>query len=368
LRNQSRKTLFFRCRLLCWLLLHSGKLDLFRLDLILKSVDLVDQFLYTGSLAAQTGLTLSNEHLECTGAEFPDQFFGPTFELADFEPENATVGQILCLITGFVVQISRRGNPFVQSFLHSRPKIHRTSPERRFIDQLCDVRVHSIQSQATTYVDEGKGAAMNLIFLGPPGAGKGTMASRLAEDQKIPHISTGDIFRANIKNQTDLGKRVKAILDRGDLVPDELTIELVKDRLAQKDTAAGYILDGFPRTIPQAEALTGFSKIDHVVNFALSDEEVVKRLSGRRVAPSSGRTYHVIFNPPQKAGIDDDTGEKLIVRPDDEVDAVKNRLQVYINQTEPLIKFYTDRHLLKDLDASPKPDSVFAALRKLLSA
>jgi adenylate kinase len=207
---------------------------------------------------------------------------------------------------------------------------------------------------------------MNLIFLGPPGAGKGTMASRLANDQGIPHISTGDIFRANIKNQTELGKKVKAILDRGDLVPDELTIELVKDRLSKPDTAGGFILDGFPRTIPQAEALGTFSRIDRVVNFQLSDEEVVKRLSGRRMAPTSGRTYHVMFNPPKKEGIDDETGEKLIIRPDDEVDAVKNRLDVYNRQTAPLIDFYTEKKMLTDLDSSPKPDDVYSSLKKLL--
>ncbi len=207
---------------------------------------------------------------------------------------------------------------------------------------------------------------MNLIFLGPPGAGKGTMASRLAQDEGIPHISTGDIFRANIKNQTELGKRVKAILDRGDLVPDELTIELVKDRLAQGDTKNGFILDGFPRTIPQAEALTGFAKIDRVVNFVLSDEEVVKRLSGRRMAPTSGRTYHVLFNPPKKEGIDDESGEKLIIRPDDEVEAVKNRLDVYNRQTAPLIDYYEKSNLLTDLDSSPRPDSVFGSLKSLL--
>jgi len=207
---------------------------------------------------------------------------------------------------------------------------------------------------------------MNLIFLGPPGAGKGTMASRLAQDEGIPHISTGDIFRANIKNQTELGKKVKAILDKGDLVPDELTIELVKDRLAQGDTKKGFILDGFPRTIPQAEALTGFSKIDRVMNFVLSDEEVVKRLSGRRVAPTSGRTYHVLFNPPRKEGIDDETGEKLIIRPDDEVEAVKNRLDVYNRQTAPLIDYYKKKNLLTDLDSSPKPDSVYGSLKSLL--
>jgi adenylate kinase len=199
---------------------------------------------------------------------------------------------------------------------------------------------------------------MNLVFLGPPGAGKGTIASKLADDQGIPHISTGDIFRANIKNQTELGKRVKAILDSGELVPDELTIELVKDRLQQDDAQAGYILDGFPRTIPQAEALDGFSNVNHVLHFVLPDEEVVRRLSGRRVHPGSGRTYHVEFDPPQVEGKDDVTGEALVTREDDQVDAVKNRLKVYRDQTAPLVDFYKNKGLLIDIDASPSPDEV----------
>lgn len=207
---------------------------------------------------------------------------------------------------------------------------------------------------------------MKLIFLGPPGAGKGTMADRVAEEQNLPHISTGDIFRYNIKNQTDLGKQVKAILDRGDLVPDELTINLVKDRLQKDDATAGFILDGFPRTIPQAEALEGFAAIDTVVNFVIPDDEIIKRLSGRRVAPTSGRTYHVMFNPPKVEGKDDDTGEDLIIRPDDQVDAIKNRLEVYWKQTAPLIEFYRSRGLLKDVDATPKPDVVYAGLKKAL--
>jgi adenylate kinase len=199
---------------------------------------------------------------------------------------------------------------------------------------------------------------MNLVFLGPPGAGKGTIASKLADDQGIPHISTGDIFRANIKNQTELGKRVKAILDSGELVPDELTIELVKDRLQQEDAQNGYILDGFPRTIPQAEALDGFSNVNHVLHFVLPDEEVVRRLSGRRVHPGSGRTYHVEFDPPQVEGKDDVTGEALVTREDDQVDAVKNRLKVYRDQTAPLVDFYKNKGLLIDIDASPSPDEV----------
>jgi adenylate kinase len=207
---------------------------------------------------------------------------------------------------------------------------------------------------------------MKLIFLGPPGAGKGTMAVRLADHLGIPHISTGDIFRYNIKNETDLGKQVKAILDSGELVPDELTIDLVKDRLQHDDTKKGFILDGFPRTIPQAEALSEFTELDAAINFSLSDEEIIKRLSGRRVHPGSGRTYHVIFNPPKVEGKDDVTGEDLVIRPDDEVDAIRNRLQVYKRQTQPLIEFYEKRDLLTTIDASPKPDEVFQELTSVI--
>jgi len=207
---------------------------------------------------------------------------------------------------------------------------------------------------------------MKLIFLGPPGAGKGTMAVRLADHLGIPHISTGDIFRYNIKNETELGKQVKAILDSGELVPDELTIDLVKDRLQHDDTKKGFILDGFPRTIPQAEALSGFTDIDAAINFSLSDEEIVKRLSGRRVHPGSGRTYHVMFNPPKVEGKDDVTGEDLVTRPDDEVDAIRNRLEVYKRQTQPLIEFYEKRNLLTTIDASPKPDEVFEELTSVI--
>ena len=203
---------------------------------------------------------------------------------------------------------------------------------------------------------------MNLIFLGPPGAGKGTMASRLAQDKGIPHISTGDIFRENINNGTDLGKKVKSILDSGELVPDELTVELVKDRLKQDDVSQGFILDGFPRTIPQAEALEDFASIDAVILFTLPDEEIVKRLSGRRVHKPSGRTYHILFSPPKVPGKDDVTGEELIQRGDDSEESIRNRLDVYRKQTQPLVDFYRKKNLLKEVDAGPAPDEVYEKL------
>lgn len=207
---------------------------------------------------------------------------------------------------------------------------------------------------------------MKLVFLGPPGAGKGTMAVRLAEYLAVPHISTGDIFRSNIKNQTELGKKVKAILDSGDLVPDELTIDLVRDRLSQPDAQKGFILDGFPRTIPQAQALDGFGAPEKAVNFILDDVEIVKRLSGRRVHPGSGRTYHVLFHPPKVEGKDDVTGEDLIIRPDDTEESVKNRLSVYRDQSAPLVDYYGKTGIRVDVDAAPSPDDVFEALKKAL--
>ena len=207
---------------------------------------------------------------------------------------------------------------------------------------------------------------MNLIFLGPPGAGKGTIAAIVKDAYKIPHISTGDLFRANIKNETELGKQVKEILASGNLVPDEITIKMVENRLSESDANDGYILDGFPRTIAQADALASMSDVDYVVNFVIERETILKRLSGRRVCKSTGRTYHILYNPPKVDGIDDETGEPLIQRDDDKEEAILNRLDVYEKSTAPLIDYYKKKGLLIDLDASKSPEEIFEAFKKVI--
>ncbi len=184
---------------------------------------------------------------------------------------------------------------------------------------------------------------MNLIILGPPGAGKGTQAAFIASEQNIPHISTGDMLREAIKNGTELGLQAKAVMDSGNLVSDELIIELVKERISQEDCKNGFLFDGFPRTIPQAEALQENNvDINGVIELVIADEEIIKRMSGRRIHLASGRTYHVDFNPPKKPGLDDETGEELIIRKDDEPETVKDRLKVYWTQTQPLIEYYSN--------------------------
>ncbi|HEY9595605.1 MAG TPA: adenylate kinase [Spirochaetia bacterium] len=207
---------------------------------------------------------------------------------------------------------------------------------------------------------------MKLIFLGPPGAGKGTLAGYVCKEHGIPQISTGDIFRDAIKRETELGKKVKEIVGRGDLVPDELTVSLVKERLAQADAKAGYILDGFPRTIPQAEALETFEKLDAVINFAISDELVVKRLSGREICKSCGAIYHVTNMPSKVKGVCDKCGGPVVVRPDDTLESITNRLKVYRDQTEPLIGFYGKKGLLKDIDSSKTPEDTHKQIAKIL--
>ncbi len=182
---------------------------------------------------------------------------------------------------------------------------------------------------------------MRLILLGAPGAGKGTQAQFICEKYGIPQISTGDMLRAAVKAETELGLQAKQVMDAGGLVSDDIIIGLVKDRIAQADCANGFLFDGFPRTIPQAEAMVEAGvDIDHVVEIAVADEAIVARLSGRRVHPGSGRIYHVEHNPPKQSGVDDETGEPLVQRDDDQEDTVRNRLKIYHSQTSPLIKFY----------------------------
>lgn len=182
---------------------------------------------------------------------------------------------------------------------------------------------------------------MRIILLGPPGAGKGTQAQFITEKYNIPQISTGDMLRAAVKAETEMGLKVKAVMDSGALVSDEIIIGIVKERIAEADCANGFLFDGFPRTIPQAEALQAAGvEIDAVLEISVEDEEIVTRMSGRRVHQSSGRIYHVVFNPPKREGVDDVTGDPLSQREDDHEDTVRKRLHVYHDQTEPLVAFY----------------------------
>ena len=193
---------------------------------------------------------------------------------------------------------------------------------------------------------------MNFIFLGPPGAGKGSLAVKVAEGYKIPHISTGDIFRDNIKRGTELGVKVKAIIDSGALVSDDLTCELVKDRLSKDDCKNGFILDGFPRTIPQAEMFTSICPDVTVVNFQIADDVVIKRLSTRRVCKKCGANYNVLTLPPKTEGVCDKCGGELYQRDDDKQESIMHRMEVYREQTEPLIDFYRKKGQLKDIDGA----------------
>jgi adenylate kinase len=208
-------------------------------------------------------------------------------------------------------------------------------------------------------------------MLGAPGAGKGTQAAKVAEELHIPHISTGDIFRANIKNGTELGKKAKAFMDAGKLVPDELTCDLVADRLAQSDCSEGFILDGFPRTIPQAEALEEVltklgTKIDYAVNIDVPDEAIVSRMSGRRACVGCGATYHIVYNPPKTENVCDVCGQTLILRDDDKPETVQTRLKVYHDQTQPLIDFYSGKGALVTVDGTQGLEDVFKAILKAI--
>ena len=207
---------------------------------------------------------------------------------------------------------------------------------------------------------------MKLIFLGPPGAGKGTLAVKAVDLLKISHISTGAIFRSAIAAQSPLGLKVKEIIDAGKLVDDQTTIELVKERLAMDDAKKGYILDGFPRTIAQAEALGGFSTVDKVVNFDIPDSKILERLGGRRVCRKCGHNFHIIFDKPTNEGICDHCGGEVYTREDDMPEAIQKRLEVYRAQTVPLIDYYRKKGLLLDIDASPSVDEVITNFKRCL--
>ena len=212
---------------------------------------------------------------------------------------------------------------------------------------------------------------MRIIMLGAPGAGKGTFSAYLEEKYQIPHISTGDIFRENIKNNTELGAKAKTYMDKGELVPDELVVSLVVDRLAKDDCAKGFILDGFPRTLPQADALTkaledAESGIDYALNIDCPDEFIINRMAGRRVCPGCGASYHLVNVPPKKEGVCDVCGAELIQREDDNPETIANRLRVYHEQTQPLIDYYADQKVLENVDGTIGRDNVFAVLDKLL--
>lgn len=214
---------------------------------------------------------------------------------------------------------------------------------------------------------------MKIIMLGAPGAGKGTQAKKIAAKYGIPHISTGDIFRANIKNGTELGKKAKTYMDQGLLVPDELVVDLVVDRVNQDDCENGYVLDGFPRTIPQAEALTEAlekmgQKVDFAIDVNIPDENIVKRMGGRRACVTCGATYHMVYAPTKKEGICDTCGGELILRDDDKPETVQKRLNVYHDQTQPLIDYYTSQGILRTVDGTVDIDDVFRAITEFLGA
>lgn len=214
---------------------------------------------------------------------------------------------------------------------------------------------------------------MKIIMLGAPGAGKGTQAKKIAEKYSIPHISTGDIFRANIKNGTELGKKAKEYMDQGLLVPDELTCDLVMDRIQQDDCKNGFVLDGFPRTIPQAEALDEAlnkigQKMDYAIDVDVPDENIVNRMGGRRACLSCGATYHIQFNPTKEEGICDACGAQTVLRDDDKPETVQKRLTVYHDQTQPLIDYYKKQDILRSVDGTQPMEAVFDAVIGILGA
>ncbi|MCD7036599.1 adenylate kinase [Metabacillus sp. GX 13764] len=212
---------------------------------------------------------------------------------------------------------------------------------------------------------------MNLVLMGLPGAGKGTQAERLVEEYKVPHISTGDMFRAAIKEETELGLEAKSFMDKGELVPDEVTIGIVRERLGKNDCEKGFLLDGFPRTVAQAEALENIladmnRKLDYVINIKVDQDILMERLTGRRICKNCGATYHLVFNPPAKEGVCDKCGGELYQRDDDNEETVGNRLEVNLKQSQPLLDFYEKKGYLRDIDGQQDINKVFADIKELL--
>ncbi|MBO1005393.1 adenylate kinase [Pseudogracilibacillus auburnensis] len=212
---------------------------------------------------------------------------------------------------------------------------------------------------------------MNLVLMGLPGAGKGTQAEKIVEAYGIPHISTGDMFRAAMKDETELGLQAKSFMDKGELVPDEVTIGIVRERLGQKDCEDGFLLDGFPRTVAQAEALEQIladlnKKMDYVINIQVDQSILMERLTGRRICKSCGATYHLVFNPPAKSGVCDRCGGELYQRADDTPETVQNRLDVNAKQTQPLLDFYSEKGYLKNINGQQHIDQVFVNVDQLL--
>ncbi|WDC83150.1 adenylate kinase [Caloramator sp. mosi_1] len=214
---------------------------------------------------------------------------------------------------------------------------------------------------------------MKIVLLGPPGAGKGTQAKLIVQKYNIPHISTGDIFRKNIKEMTPLGIKAKEYIDKGQLVPDELTVEIVKDRIKEDDCKNGFLLDGFPRTVAQADALNEVladlgTKLDYVINIKVDENNLIERLSGRRVCPKCGASFHVVFNPPKVDGVCDYCGAEVVQRADDSEETVKNRLSVYNKQTQPLIDYYTNNGLIININGEQDINDVFAEICSVLGS
>ena len=251
--------------------------------------------------------------------------------------------------------------------------LHLYTSDKLYIFKIKQILYNRESNKGMSSESEEENKEMKIIMLGAPGAGKGTQAKKISDKYEIPHISTGDIFRANIKNGTELGKKAKTYMDQGLLVPDELVVDLVVDRVNQEDCKNGYVLDGFPRTIPQAEALDKAlaelgQKMDYAIDVDVPDENIIHRMGGRRACVGCGATYHLEYAPTKVEGICDVCGKELILRDDDKPETVKKRLDVYHEQTQPLIDYYTNAGILKTVDGTVDIDVVFQNIVEILGA